>query len=308
MKAIGFNSFGSPDVLTWMEFETPQAGPGEVRVRVKAAGVQPADCAVRSGWRLPGMTVELPHITGNEFAGVVDQVGEGVNAFAVGAEVLGFRFQRCYAEYVIAPADQIVTKPRGMSWAVAGGLSASGQTALTALDELRIGRGDTVLINGAAGGVGTVAVQLAAYRGATVIGTAGEANREYLRELGAIPVAYGEGLAERVRAFAPGGVSAAFDAAGAGALRAMAELVDDKERIGTIVDYKLAEELGVRAIRGTRSAAKLAELTKLYAAGELRIHIRHTLPLEAAAEAHREIETGHGRGKIVLTVGPDQDE
>lgn len=302
MRAAAFPSFGPPDVLQEMELENPQAGPGQVRVRVKAAGVQPLDLAVRGGYTPPGAAIRFPQIVGNEFAGVIDQAGEGVSGFTVGSEVLGFRMLGCYAEFVVVGADQIAAKPTGMPWESAGALSASGQTAHTALQALGVGQGDTVLIHAAAGGVGSVAVQLARAWGATVIGTASERNHEYLRSLGAIPVVYGEGLVDRVRALAPIGVDAAFDAIGGDALHVSAELVKDPGRIGTIVDFGLAEKLGVRSIRSQRSSARLAELVELYVQGKLRIHISKSFPLREAAEAHREVETGHVRGKIVLTI------
>ncbi|WP_381556421.1 NADP-dependent oxidoreductase [Streptomyces eurythermus] len=303
MKAVAFRAFGGPEVLELMELPTPEPGPGEVRVRVKAAGTQPTDCAVRTGWAPPGFTVTFPHITGGDFAGVVDALGEGVTGFSVGDEVLGFRTQLTYAEYLVAPVDQIVPKPAALSWEVAGCLSASGQTAHTALEILGVGAGETVLVNGAAGGVGTIAVQLAVARGAKVIATGREENHPYLRALGAVPVTYGAGLLDRVRAAAPEGVDAALDTASAEGLRVAAELVEDKDRVGTVFAHEVHQELGVRWIGSRRSARRLAELAGLVADGELTVHIRKTLPLARAAEAHRELETGHGRGKIVLLVG-----
>jgi NADPH:quinone reductase-like Zn-dependent oxidoreductase len=257
---------------------------------------------VRAGRRAPGFAVEFPHITGGEFAGVVDAVGEGVEGVVAGTEVLGFRTQFTYAQYVIVPATDVVAKPAGMLWEVAGGLSGAGQAAHTAVEALGVGEGDTFLVNGAAGGVGTVAVQIARHRGATVIGTASESNHAYLRELGAIPVTYGEGLIERVRALAPQGVDAALDAAGEEGLRAAVELVEDKNRIGTIASVAVYEELGVRWLGSQRSAARLADLVSLYAQGDLRIHVRATYPLQEAARAHKDVESGHGRGKVVLLV------
>ncbi|QMV42745.1 NADP-dependent oxidoreductase [Cohnella cholangitidis] len=303
MKAAAFTSYGPPDVLKLMDFEAPQADAGQVRVQVKAAGVQPADVSVRTGWVPPGATVSFPQIPGNEFAGVIDQIGEGVGGFAVGDEVLGYRMLNCYAEFVVVSVDQIITKPHGTTWEAAGSLSASGQTAHTALQELRVGKGDTVLIHAAAGGVGSVAVQLARFYGATVIGTASERNHDYLRSLGAIPATYGEGLADRVRSLAPNGVHAALDAAGGDALQASLELVGDKDRIGTIVAFEQAARLGLRVIRSQRSAVRLAQLADLHSRGELQIHIRQTFPLSHAADAHREVEKGHGRGKVVLSIG-----
>ncbi|MEV6378561.1 NADP-dependent oxidoreductase [Streptomyces sp. NPDC051773] len=300
MKAAAFHAFGGPEVLELMEVPTPEPGPGEVRVRVKAAGSQPTDCAVRGGWNPPGFTMTFPHITGGDFAGVVDAVGEGVTGFAPGDEVLGYRTQLTYAEYVVAPADQIIAKPAALPWEVAGSLSASGQTAHTAMEILGVSAGETVLVNGAAGGVGTIAVQLAVLRGAKVIATAREDNHAYLRELGAIPVAYGEGLLDRVREAAPEGVDAALDTASADGLRVAAELVKDKDRVGTIFAHEVYEELGVRWIGSRRSAQRLGELAALVADGKLKVHVRKTFPLARAADAHRELETGHGRGKIVL--------
>ncbi|MEV4101333.1 zinc-binding dehydrogenase [Nonomuraea sp. NPDC049649] len=223
----------------------------------------------------------------------------GVSA---GAEVLGFSLLKCYAEYVVVPAGDVTGKPASMPWEVAGGLTAGAQTAEPALDALAVGEGDTLLVHAAAGAVGTVAVQVARMRGVTVIGTAREVNHPYLRDLGAIPVAYGEGLADRVRALAPGGVDAALDGAGGEALEVSLELVKDRDRILTLVEHDRAAELGVQITRGTRRADRLARYAALYAEGRLKFPVRRTYPLDRAADAHREIETRHGAGKIVLTV------
>lgn len=303
MKAAAFRSFGGPEVMEVMSFPDPQVGPGQVRVQVKTAGVQHYDCGVRSGWTPQGVAIQLPQIPGNEFAGIIDQVGEGVTDFQVGHEVLGFALLNCYAEYVVVNVDQIVSKPGSMTWEEAGGLTGNGQGAYIAMKAIGVGPGDTVLIHGAAGSLGAFAVQLAKEWGAeTIIGTASEGNHGYLRSLGAIPVTYGEGLVDRVRALAPSGIDAAFDTAGAEAVRASIELVQDRNRICTFVAYDLIEELGLRVIRGERSAARLAELVELHSKGKLHIHIRQTYPLDRADEAHRAIETRRGRGKIILTI------
>ncbi|MFX3636921.1 MAG: NADP-dependent oxidoreductase [Candidatus Pristimantibacillus sp.] len=303
MKAAAFNEYGGPEVMKVIEVSDPQAGTGQVRVRVKTAGVQHYDCSIRSGWMPPGVSDQLPKIPGNEFAGIVDQVGEGVDGFEVGSEVLGFTLLNGYAEYVVAGVDQIVKKPVSMPWEVAGGLTGNGQGAYIALKAIGVEEGDTILIHGAAGSLGYYAVQLAKLWGAkTVIGTASESNHDYIRSLGAIPVTYGEGLVDRVRALAPEGVDAAFDTAGAEAVRASVELVEDRNRICTFVAYDIIEELGIPAVRGVRSAARLAELTELHASGKLRTTIRQTFPLEQVEAAHRLIETRHGRGKIVLIM------
>jgi NADPH:quinone reductase-like Zn-dependent oxidoreductase len=304
MKAAAFRLVGGPEVMEVMSFPDPQAGPGQVRVRVKTAGVQHYDCGVRSGWTPQGVDIRLPQIPGNEFAGIVDQVGDGVTGLDIGSEVLGFGLLNCYAEYVVVGADQVVSKPGSMTWEEAGGLTGNGQGAYIAMKAIGIGPGDTVLIHGAAGSLGAFAVQLAKEWGATtIIGTASESNHDYVRSLGAIPITYGEGLVERVRALAPNGVDAAFDTAGAEAVRASVDLVQDRNRICTFVAYDLIEELGLRFIRGERSAARLAELVDLHSKGKLRIHIRQTFPLEQVADAHKLIETRHGRGKIILTIG-----
>lgn len=303
MKAAAFRSIGGPEVMEVMSFPDPQAGPGQVRVRVKTAGVQHYDCGLRSGWTPQGVVIQLPQIPGNEFAGIIDQVGEGVTGFQIGSEVLGFALMNCYAEYVVVGIDQIVNKPRSMTWEEAGGLTGNGQGAYIALKAIGVGPGDTVLINGAAGSLGAFAVQLAKEWGAkTVIGTASERNHDYLRSLGAVPLTYEEGLAERVRAIAPDGVDAAFDTAGGEGLRAAVDLVRAKERICTFFAYDLIEELGLRVVRGERSAARLAELVELHSKGKLHIHIRETFPLDRVGDAHRAIETKRGRGKIVLTL------
>lgn len=307
MQAAAFASFGGPEVMKLAEFPEPQAGPGQVRVRVKAAGVQHFDCAVRSGLSPAGVAVSFPQIPGNEFAGVIDQVGDGVTGFEEGDEVLGFNLLNCYAEYVVVSSSQIVRKPESMPWAEAGGLTGNGQGAYAGLKTIGVKEGDTILIHGAAGMLGSFAVQLAKAWGAgKVIGTASEYNHDYLRSLGAIPVTYGEGLVERVRAIAPEGVDAAFDTAGEEAVRASVELVSDRSRICTFAAPELSEELGLAAVRAERTAERLNYLVELYAKGKLRILIRKTFPLAEADEAHRLIETRRGRGKIVLTIDGNQ--
>ena len=304
MQAVVFDEYGPPDVLRLGERPLPSPGPGEIRVRVRAAGVQPADCATRSGWFAQrGIGVApFPRQLGNEFAGVVDAVGDGVVSLIAGDEVLGWTSANAYAEAVVVSVEQVVLKPVMMSWAVAGALSASGQTAHTAVQALAIRAGDTVLVHGAAGGVGTIAVQLARLRGARVIGTASRENHDYLRSLGAEPVLYGAGLAERVRALAPEGVHAALDGSGRGALDASIELGIEPSRIGTLVDFEDVQRMGVQAIRSQRSRERLQSLVELHDAGRLRVHVRDIYPLAYAAVAHRDVENGHGRGKVVLMV------
>ncbi|MGH3518559.1 MAG: NADP-dependent oxidoreductase [Haloechinothrix sp.] len=300
-KAVVFDAYGEPDVLHVTEGPPPIPGPGQVRVHVHAAGVQPFDALFRSGAAHQWVPARFPQRLGNEFAGVVDALGDGATGWRTGAEVLGWAMLSSYAEHVVVGVDDIVGKPATMSWRDAGVLSASGQTAATALAALGVGQGDTLLIHAAGGGVGTFAVQIAAARGATVVGTASPSNHDYLRALGAFPVAYGDGLAERVRSAAPTGVDAALDASGTvEALHTSLELVGDPTRIGTVAFQPAADQLGVRRLSTDRSAAQLTALTALHTAGQLRVSIHQAYPLAEAADAHRTIETGHVRGKVVL--------
>ncbi|MFC5751383.1 NADP-dependent oxidoreductase [Actinomadura rugatobispora] len=302
-RAIAFHEPGGPEVLRLIEVPDPQAGPGEVLIRVKAAGVQPFDVAVVEGWLPAGAEAAYPRIPGNEFAGVVERTGEGVAGFAPDDEVLGFGLLQAYQERLVIPADQITAKPPSMPWEVAGGFSAAAQTAHIALGELAVASGDTLLVHGAAGAVGTVAVQLARLAGATVIGAAREAHHDYLRSLGALPVGYGPGFTGRVLRSAPeGGVDAALDGVGGHALEASLDLVKDRARILTLVEHGKAGELGIRVTPPARSAARLAGLADLYARGDLTVHVRETFPLERAADAHRAYKAGNIHGKIVLTM------
>lgn len=299
--AMTFSEYGPPDVQpTAAPLREP--GPGQVRVAVRAAGVQPFDCVVRRGDLAAWMPLSLPAVLGNELAGIVDAVGPGVTHLAVGDQVLGFEQLACYAESVVLDADHLVGKPAAMPWPEAGGLSASGQTADTALDVLRVGPGDVLLVHAAAGGVGSFAVQLAVARGATVIGTASERNHEYLTELGALALTYGPGLEQRVRELAPQGVTAALDGIGGDALEVSTRLVDDRSRIGTVTDRAGAARLGVALVSTQRHADRLARLVAQYESGLLRVPVSATFALRDVAQAHRHVETGHARGKIVLTV------
>ncbi|WJK40719.1 NADP-dependent oxidoreductase [Solwaraspora sp. WMMA2056] len=302
MWAAVFRRYGGPEVLEWGQVDTPDAGPGEVRVRVRAAGVQPIDCAVRAGFTPVWLKSRLPAVPGNEFAGVVDQVGADVTGIAVGDEVLGFGFMNAAAEFVVVPADQVTAKPAGMTWEVAGGFSGAAQTAHIALEIIRPVAGETLLVHGAAGAVGAVAVQLAVDAEARVVGTASAANRDYLRSLGAVPVDYRLGLTEQLRTLLPDGADAVLDGAGGAALDLSLDLCADRSRILTLVDHDRAAELGIRTTENLRSADRLAALAARYATGDLRFLIRRAYPMAQAADAHREVERRHGRGKVVLVA------
>lgn len=302
MKAITFATFGGPEVLHLSDVPVPAPPAGTIRVRVKAVGVNPADWKIRRGWFESQFHTSLPSIPGSEIAGVVDAIGDGVAGVAVGDEVLGWAEGGAYAEFAIART--FTRKAPGVSWDVAAALPVAGEVAQRVLNLLNVQRGETLLVNGAAGSVGTIAVQLAVARGATVIGTASPDNLEYVRSLGALPVLYGDGLVERVRAVAPQGVNAVFDAAGKGALPAAITLAGGAARVITIADVDAAK-YGVRFSAGTpadRSVSALAALVAQVAAGAVRVTIARTFPLARAAEAQRISEDGHVRGKLVLSI------
>jgi NADPH:quinone reductase-like Zn-dependent oxidoreductase len=299
MEAIFFEQFGGPEVLQLGDIGEPHAGPGQVRIAVRAAGVNPMDHAIRNGYLAQVFPTTFPAIPGNEAAGVVDEVGKGVTGVAVGDEVLGIATSGSYAEYALLGV--LAAKPAGLSWAQAAALPVAGITARRDLDLLAVTAGDTLLIHGAAGGVGTIAVQLAVARGATVIGTASPANHDYLRGLGAVPVAYGDGLVDRVRQVAPHGIDAVYDVAGKGALPDSIELRGGTSRILTIADPG-GPELGIPMSNSfpPDAAQNLAELAAQVADGKVRVVITDDLPLVDAAKAMQLNETGHGHGKIVL--------
>ncbi|MFB7291144.1 NADP-dependent oxidoreductase [Actinacidiphila glaucinigra] len=302
MQAIVFEEFGGPEVLRLKEIEEPHAGPGEVRIAVRAIGVNPMDFKVRRGWFEEFMPTQLPAVPGLEAAGVIDEVGEGVTGFAHGDEVVGWVRGGAYAEYALA--SNVVRKPEGVSWDQAVALPVAGETADRVLRELDVKKGETVLVHGAAGVVGSLAVQLAVARGAAVIGTASSANHDYLRDLGAVPMAYGEGLVERVRAFAAQGVDAVFDAAGFGALPDSIELRGGTDRIVTIADMS-AQQLGVAMSPAPTTtpeeiAAVISSQLAGIADGTLRVRSDSVLPLAGAAKAQQKSEGGHARGKLVL--------
>ncbi|MFF1360191.1 NADP-dependent oxidoreductase [Streptomyces sp. NPDC058297] len=308
MEAIVFEEFGGPEVLRFKDdVEEPHAGPGQVRVKVAAVGVNPIEYKIRNGWMEQAFPTALPAVPGNEFAGTVDEIGEGVTGLSVGDEVLGWTTTGAYAAYALAQASAVTPLPAGLEAAEAATLPVAGETAQRVLDLLGVRTGETLLIHGAAGAVGSMGVQLAVALGATVIGTASPANHDFLRSIGAIPVAYGDGLVERVRAVAPHGVDAVFDAAGKGALADSVELRGGTpERVVTIADPDAAKYDVVFTSGGGDRAKALEDLTHqaaLAADGKLRISIADTLPLRDAAKAQALSEGGHPRGKLVLLVG-----
>jgi enoyl reductase len=302
MRAIVYDRFGGPEVLHLAEVEEPTPGAGQVQIRVRTAGVNPVDAKQRRGDFAAAVPARFPQRLGNEYAGVVAALGAGVTGLAVGAEVFGSATGQCYAEAVVVDATEVVAKPPEMPWQIAGTLSAVGQTAYTAVNALDVHPGDTLLVHAAAGGVGTIAVQLARHRGAAVIGTASAGHHDYLRSLGVTPVSYGPGLAERIALLAPDGIDAALDLVGGDAISTSLALVNDRDRIGTTVDAEAARSYGIQRL-GARSTAALLELATLYSHGLLTLSIEAAYPLAEAERAHEHIETGHVKGKIALLVG-----
>jgi NADPH:quinone reductase-like Zn-dependent oxidoreductase len=298
MKAIVYAEYGSPEVLRLEDVEEPHAGPGQVRLKVVAAGVNPVDYRIRNGWMPDMAPASFPATLGLEAAGVVDEVGAGVTGVAVGDEVMAWTLTGSYAEYALA--DDFALKPAGLDWETAAALPVGLETADRVLDTLGVTAGETLLVHGAAGVVGAFAVQLAVARGATVIGTASPRNHDYLRSLGAIPVTYGDGLADRVRALAPQGVDAAFDVAGQAALDVSIELRGGTDRIVTITDLR-AFELGIVFSGSKRQfGAELAEYARLVADDVLGVRVAASFALADAGAAHELSETGHPGGKVVL--------
>lgn len=299
MKAVRFSRFGGPEVLELVDLPEPHAGPGQIRIAVHAAGVSVSDGKKRRG----SMDPELPQTLGYEAAGVVDELGAGVSGVAVGDRVFGFCPEGA-AQAERAVLAHYAKIPASLDFAAAAALPAALETAARGLDQVGLQPGHTLLIHGASGSVGSAAVQLAAARGARVIGTAGPANQAYLRSLGAEPVTYGDGLVERVRAVAPEGVDLALDVAGSGVLPDLIALTRDAARVLTVADVLGAKSHGVRFSRGDagRALYVLDEIGELIASGRFAVPQVRTFALEDVAEAHRVMEAGPVRGKAVLLV------
>jgi len=305
MKAVRFDHYGDIDVLEVREVDRPVPGAGEVLVGVKAAGINPGEAKIRTGALHDMFPATFPSGQGSDLAGVVAAVGPGVQGFGVGDEVLGFSEKRSsHAEFVAVPAEQLTAKPPQLSWEVAGGLFVAGATAYAAVRALGLRPGDVVAVSAAAGGVGTIAVQLARRAGATVLGIAGPDNDEWLTNHGVIPVNYGDGLAERLRAASPSGrIDAFLDLFGGGYVDlAVNQLGVEPERIDTIIDFAAVAKFGVQAAGNAdaASAAVLAELAALIAAGDLELPIAGVFALDDVRDAYRTLEQQHTRGKLVL--------
>jgi NADPH:quinone reductase-like Zn-dependent oxidoreductase len=303
-KAVRYDEFGGIDVLRVDEVERPVPGDGQVLVRVKAAGINPSEAAIRTGAVAQLFPSTFPSGQGSDLAGVVEEAGAGAGGFSPGEEVIGFSSNRAsQAELVLVEAGNLVRKPEKVSWEAAGGLYVAGVTAWGAVHAVSPREGETVVIAGAAGGVGSLAVQLARRTGATVIGLAGAGNHEWLASHGVIPVAYGDGVADRVRAAAPGGVDAFIDTYGGGYVDLAIALGVEANRIDTIADYAAAAKYGVQTAGGAEAGPGgqvLAELAGLIAEGHLEVPIANVYPLAQVREAYTELERRHTHGKIVL--------
>ncbi len=309
MKAVQFAEYGGPEVLKVVDVSEPHAGPGQIRVAVRAAGVNAFDWQFRRGALAAFMPVDLPTGVGLDASGVVDEVGDGVKGTAIGDEVFGSipintagTWAAAAAQYAVLA--EWVKKPKSLTFEEAAGYPMSTEAARRALNVLPLESGQTLLVNGAAGGVGLAAVQFALAGEATVIGTASEGHHRFLRSLGAIPTTYGPGLVERVRKLAPRGVDVAFDAAGFGVLPELIELTGSAAKVITIADNR-APEYGVRFSGGVgpdRAAGARAEAVALFEQGKFRLPVAETFSLENIAAAHVRSEQGHVLGKFIVTV------
>lgn len=306
MRAIRFDQYGDRDVLYIADVDVPEPAVGEVLVEVRAAAINPGEASIRNGLLRERFPATFPSGEGTDLAGVVTAVGDGVSEFAPGDEVLGWSWQRSsHADYVTVPVSQLVTKPEGLSWEVAGSLNVAGATAWAAVAAVEPQPGETVGVSAAAGGVGSIAVQLLRVRGARVIGIASAANHAWLLAHDVMPVAYGDGLEARVRHAAPDGLDAFVDTFGPEYVDLALALGVAPERIDTVTAFARAAEVGAKTEGSAAGStqAVMANLAELAASGRLEVPIAATYPLERVQDAFAELEQRHTRGKIVLIPG-----
>jgi NADPH:quinone reductase-like Zn-dependent oxidoreductase len=302
-KAVRFDEYGGIDVLHVDEVPRPVPGPGQVLVEVKAAAINPGEAAIREGVFAQQWPATFPSGQGSDLAGVVAEVGPGVDRVAVGDEVIGYTDKRAsQAEYVLVEQEHLTHRPSGVPWEAAGSLYVVGSTAYAAVRAVSLSVGDTVVVSAAAGGVGSIAVQLAKQAGATVIGLASEPNHEWLAGHGVIPVNYGPGVADRIRAASGGRVDAFIDTFGRGYVDLALELGVPRDRIDTIADFAAAQRHGVKTDGNAAGASPevLAELAALIDKGVIELPIARVYPLDEVRDAYRVLERRHTRGKIVL--------
>lgn len=308
-RAVKFSQYGGPEVLRIHDVPRPDPGPGKAVVRVVVAPVNPGEAGIREGVFADIWPAHFPEGQGNDFAGWIVALGEGVSDFAIGDEVIGYLPRAAQADYVLSPAAVLTSKPADIPWEAAAPLSAVGVTAWAAVHAVDPQPGETVVVSAAAGGVGSLAAQLARLRGATVIGTAGAHNADFLRSLDVVPVQHGPGLAARLRALAPQGIDAYIDTFGQGNVDTAIALGVRPQRINTIADGRAVARCGVRseAQEGSFSREVVAELAALVSKGALTVPISAVHPLEEVQEAYRQVQRRHTRGKIVLSLVPDAE-
>ena len=303
-KAVQFDHYGGVDVLQVREVPRPVPGPGQVLVQVKAAGINPGEAKIREGLLDAMFPATFPSGEGSDLAGIVAETGPGVTGWSAGNEVIGYTDNRAsQAEYVLVEADNLTARPPAVPWPAAGSLYVAGATAFAAVRAVALARGDTVVVSGAAGGVGSIAVQLARRAGATVIGLASEPNHAWLSQHGVIPVSYGDGVAGRIRTAAPT-ADAFIDTVGGDYVELALDLGVAPSRIDTIANFEAVAKYGVKGDGNAAgaSAAVLAELAGLIADGELDFPVAATFPLDQVRAAYTELASGHVHGKIVLTM------
>ena len=302
-RAVQFDEYGGLDVLTVREIELPELGKEDVLVEVKAAGINPGEASIRKGLLAESWPSTFPSGQGSDLAGVVKEVGIDVIGFAPGDEVLGWSWDRSsQATEVVIPAEQLIAKPTDLSWEAAGSLYVVGVTAFAAVRAVDISEGDTVVVSAAAGGVGTVTVQLLKVRGANVVGLASTDHHDWLREKGVTPVAYGEGVLERILEATPDGIDAFIDLYGPEYVELAIQLDVPPAKIETIIAYEKAQEVGAK-MEGSSDATSpeiLKEMAELVAAGKIEIPIAATYPLDEVRQAFEQLEDRHTLGKIVL--------
>ena len=301
MKAVRFAEYGGPEVLQLVDVDEPHAGAGQIRIAVRAAGVNMLDGRIRAGQMRQRMPITLPAGTGKDAAGVVDEVGEGVTDVALGDAVFGSGLET-YAEYAVLTSW--AKKPAELSFEEAAGYPVPAETSIRILKQVGVQPGQTLLVSGASGGVGSGVLQIARERGIKVIGTASERNHGYIRGLGAIPTTYGPGLVERVRGLAPGGIDAALDLAGSGIIDELIELTGAPANVVTIADTSVQTPEGrIQLSTGPENASvAFSEVAQLFTEGKFRIPVEKTFPLASAAEAQRESDAGHVTGRLIVTV------
>jgi NADPH:quinone reductase-like Zn-dependent oxidoreductase len=302
-RAVKFDKYGGVDVLQVVEVDRPVPGKGQVLVKVKAAGINPGEGSIREGKFAQQWPTTFPSGEGSDFAGVVEEVGKGVKGIAAGDEVIGYTDNRAsHADYVVVDANHVVPRPAKVSWEQAGALFVVGSTAYAAVKAVALKKGDTVIVSGAAGGVGSVVCQLAGDAGARVIGLASPPHHQWLSDHGVIPVAYGEGLPDRIRAASGGHADAFIDTFGNGYVELAINLGIPPDRIDTIIDFAAAQKYGVKTDGNSKGARAevLSELAGLIDAGRLEIPIAKVYPLDEVRQAYTELEQRHTHGKIVL--------